>query len=141
MSLSSNKCAFRTIVSLRVRARACDSIADRSAHDSNTSLLSFLLPFTAGIYQLLAGQQFFCIDHIVETARAETAFQSVVPHFKPSAFAANRTAASTRMQSFFNRDFHAPGAFRSSDFVVAIATRVVTLLTLSLPKPVFYRPD
>jgi hypothetical protein len=113
----------------------------KSAPDSNTSLLSFLLLFTAASDQFLAGQQFFCIDHIVETAGAETAFQSVVPHFQPSAFAANRTAASTRMQSFFNRGFHIRGTFRSSDFVVAIATRVVTLLTLSLPKGVSYRPD
>jgi hypothetical protein len=111
----------------------------KCGHDSNTSLLYFLLLFTAHSNQVLAGQQFFCIDHIVETARAETAFQSVVPHFKPSALAANRTAASTRMQSFLNRGFHIPGVFRSSEFVIAIATRVARLWRLSLPKRVFYR--
>jgi hypothetical protein len=100
---------------------ACGSIADRSAHDSNTSLLSFLLLFTAGINRFVADQRFFCVGHVVETARRETGFQPVVPHFKPSAFAANRTAAATRMQSSFNRGFHIAGAFRSSDVGGAIA--------------------
>ena len=122
MSFSSNRCAFPTRVSFTARLAACGSIADRSAHDSNTSLLSCLLLFTAGINRFLAGQQFFCINHVVETARTETGLQPVVPHFKPSALAANRTAAATRMQSSFNRGFHIPGAFRSSDVGGAIAT-------------------
>ena len=141
MSFSSNRCAFPTIVSFAVRFPACGSIANRSAHDSNTSLVSFWPLFTAGLNRFLAHQHFFCIDRIVETAKKETGFQSVVPHFKPSAFAANRAAASTRMESLFNRGFRIPGAFRSSNGVGGIVTGVATLLTLALPKPVYYRPD
>jgi hypothetical protein len=89
----------------------------------------------------LAHQHFFCIDHVVETARTETGFQFVVPHFKPCAFAANRTAASPRMQSSFNRGFHIPGVFEVRMSSAGLRRAVATLLTLSLPKRVSYRPD
>jgi hypothetical protein len=89
----------------------------------------------------VADQQFFCIDRVVETARTETGFQPVVPHFKPSALAANRTAAAARMQSASNRGFHIAGLFGVRMASARLRRGVATLLTLSLPRRVSYRPD